>query len=73
MLRFASEDLQANPKVVMEAVMVAVKQNGRALKYASKDLQNNLVVVMAAVKQDGMALGCASNALQTNPKVVRRP
>ena len=43
-----------------EVVMEAVKQNGYALEFASKELQGDKEVVMEAVKHGGYALGDAS-------------
>ena len=48
----------------MSVVTAAVKQDGNALQYASKELQNDTRVVTAAVKQDGNALQYASKELQ---------
>jgi hypothetical protein len=36
-----------------EIVIAAVKSNGNALKYASKELKNNYKIVMEAVKKNG--------------------
>ena len=46
--------------VSKEEALKAVKQDGRALKYASKGLKGNKQVVLEAVKQDGTALFYAS-------------
>jgi histidinol phosphatase-like PHP family hydrolase len=51
-----------------EVVLAAVKQNGLALEYASKELQNDREVVLAAVKQDGRALEYASDELKSELK-----
>ena len=40
--------------------MKAVKKNGLALKYASKEMQRDKEVVMEAVKKNGWALQYAS-------------
>ena len=48
--------------------MIAVKQNGLALEYAT--LQHDKEVVMAAVKQCGLALKYASSSLQKDREVV---
>ena len=45
-------------------VLAAVQQNGRALKYASEELQADREVVLAAVQQNGEALTYASRELQ---------
>ena len=52
------------------AVMEAVKQNGHALQYASKELQGDKEVVMEAVKQNGHALQYASKNLKVRPGVT---
>ena len=44
-LRFASDNLKANPKIVLTAV-----KNGRALEFASEDCRANIDIVIAAVK-----------------------
>ena len=51
-------------------VLLAVKQNGMALQYASKALQEDKEVVTAAVKQNGLALQYASRDLQQDKEVV---
>ena len=45
-------------------LLAAVQQNGRALKYASEELQADREVVLAAVQQNGDALTYASQELQ---------
>jgi hypothetical protein len=47
-----------------------VKQDGWALKYASKALRNDPQIVIEAVKQDGHALSYASVALRNDPQIV---
>ncbi|WP_064581203.1 DUF4116 domain-containing protein [Streptobacillus moniliformis] len=47
-------------------VLEAVKNNGWALEYASKELKNDKEAVMAAVKQNGDALQFASERLRNN-------
>ena len=54
----------------LELVIYAVKQQGYALKYASKSLQSNLEIVLFAVKQNGLALEYASYDLQCNIDVI---
>ena len=56
--------------VSKEEALKAVKQDGRALKYASKGLKGNKQVVLEAVKQDGTALFYASEKLQGDKEVV---
>lgn len=53
-----------------EIVMEAVKENGRALEHASKELQNDHEIVMEAVKEDGDALRHASKELQNDREIV---
>jgi uncharacterized protein YoaH (UPF0181 family) len=55
-LKYASDELRADKKVVLAAVM----QNGEALKYASDELRADKKVVLAAVMQNGEALKYAS-------------
>ena len=43
-----------------EVVFAAVSQNGLALQFASKDIQDNFWIVWEAVKQNGLALEFAS-------------
>ena len=50
--------------------MAAVKQDGRALSYASAALKNDKEVVLTAVNQDRNALRYASDALQNDKEVV---
>jgi len=64
-LQNASEELKSDPKV-----LEAVKQNGRALQFASADLKGDKDVVLAAVQQDGESLQYASQELQRDPEVV---
>jgi hypothetical protein len=53
-----------------EVVLEAVRENGRSLEYASKELRNNKEVVLEAVKQDGNSLYYASEELRNNKEVV---
>ena len=53
-----------------EIVLEAVKENGRALQYASKLLRNDKEVVLEAVKQDGRPLEYASNELKNDKEIV---
>ena len=50
--------------------MAAVKQDYRALTYASDELKNDKEVLMAAVAQDGRALEYASPELKRDKEVV---
>jgi len=48
----------------------AVKVNGLALKYLSKDAKADEDIVLAAVTQNGLALKFASDKLKANKKIV---
>ena len=50
--------------------MEAVRQDGRALKFASETLRSDKEVVMEAVQQNGNALRFASETLQSDEEVV---
>ena len=65
-------NLQYNDEIQdnKELVLIAVKQNGMALEYASKELQNDKEVVMAAVKNNPEAIKYASEELQNNPFIL---
>jgi hypothetical protein len=65
-LQHASAKLQADPEVVLAAVLAW----GGALQHASETLQRNKPIVLAAVAQDGMALEYASETLQGNKPIV---
>ena len=49
--------------------MAAVQNNGKALIYASPELQADREVVMAAVKNDGTAIYSASPELQQDEEI----
>ena len=53
-----------------EIVLAAVTQNGMALDYASKDLQNNFDIVLAAVKQNGESIKFSSDELQDDKEII---
>ena len=53
-----------------DVVLVAVRQNGMALKYASDELKNDFEVVFEAVGQNGYALMYASEELKNNRNIV---
>ena len=53
-----------------EFVMATVKQDGKALRYASAELQGDREIVMEAVKQDGRALQYASAVLKGDREIV---
>ena len=52
--------------------LLAVKDNGWALEFCTKQLQNDEDVVLAAVGSEGHALGFASHEMQGHRAVVRR-
>lgn len=52
------------PAVYKKFVMTAVRQNGRALRFASKALRDDEDIVVAAVAQDVRARGYASASLR---------
>ena len=56
----------AEPNNILEQViaMAAVKHNGRALQFASEDLQRYREIIMASVKHNRWALKDASDDLQ---------
>ncbi|MCK8817623.1 DUF4116 domain-containing protein [Natroniella sulfidigena] len=53
-----------------EAVLEAVKQNGDALRYVSKELRGDKEVVLEAVKQDSDVLRYASEELQNDEQIL---
>ena len=53
-----------------DEVLAAVRQNGRALEFASEDFRADSEVVLSAVKQKGGALRCASEDLRKDKEVV---
>ena len=53
-----------------EVVLIAVKENGFALEFASKRLQNKKEIVIEAVKEDCEALYYASEELRDDPEIV---
>ena len=53
-----------------EMVMMAVRQDGNALRHASRKLKNDREIVLAAVQQNGMALEYASQKLKDDKEIV---
>ena len=53
-----------------EIVMAAVKENGKALRHASEELQADKKIIMQALKKDGRALLFASKSLKADKEVV---
>ena len=67
----SSWSIDLKPAYVLRSeALVAVKQYGDALKYASLELQSDREAVLAAVQQDGFALRFASEALREDREVV---
>ena len=60
-LFYASEELQADPEIVL----AAVERNGRALQYASTNLRADFGVVLTAVSQHADALLWASQDMKS--------
>lgn len=52
-------------------VLEAVKNDGRAVKYASPRLRDDKKIILIAVKQYGWAIEFASKRLQRNKDVIR--
>jgi len=65
-LKFASENLQTNQEIVLEAV----KQNGRVLQEAPEQLRGDKAIALAAVGQNGVALKYVENNLWADKDVV---
>ena len=62
----------ANPAIATnkDIVLAAVRQNGRALAWASLELRADKEVVLAAVAEDGRALEWAGPTLRADPDIV---
>ena len=60
------------PNNILEQVIVmaVANNNGRALQFASEDLQRYRETIMASVKQNGWALKDASEDLQRDREIV---
>lgn len=67
-LRYASEGLRNDRKLVLEAVRL----RGTNLQYASKGLQEDVEVVRVAADQDWQALGFASEEVRSNKWLVEQ-
>jgi hypothetical protein len=65
-LQFASEELNNDREVVLEAV----KQNGTALCWASEELRSDREIVFEAVKRYGSVLQYASIELRNDREIV---
>ncbi|MEK9658278.1 MAG: DUF4116 domain-containing protein, partial [bacterium] len=65
-LEYASDDVKANPEIVL----AAVKQSGEALRFAADELKADPGIVLAAVKQDCKALHFAAEKLKADPNIV---
>jgi hypothetical protein len=53
-----------------DIVLAAVQKDGRALSYATKELNNNPHILIEAVQQNGLALAYASRELRANSGLV---
>ena len=65
-LKYASDRLKADPRIVE----TAVRQNGAALAYAPSNFRDDRTTVRAAVQQSGMALEFASPQFQKDRSIV---
>lgn len=65
-LMFASEEVQADRKLVLEAV----RQSGAALALAAEELQSDREIVLQAIRSDGLALTHASSDLKEDLEIV---
>ena len=63
---YIPENLRGDKEIVIEAV----KRDGWALEFASKELRNDKEVVIEAVKEDGRALQFASEGLRSDLDIV---
>ena len=59
-----------NMKHDKKLILFAVKEDYRALEYASDELKNDREIVMVAVQQDGGALEYASDELKNDKEIV---
>ena len=53
-----------------ETLLAAVKQDGLALEYVSREIASNPDIVLVAVEQNGLALEYASKEIASNPDIV---
>ena len=65
-LRYASERLRNDKKIVLEAVT----NNGMALEFASEALKDNFKIVKIATKSKGASIRHASARLQRNRFII---
>lgn len=68
-LNLRNPDLQTDTGCRL-LVKAAVRHNGLALKFASKELRGDYDIVRTAVEQHGWALAFASKTLRNNPDIV---
>lgn len=54
-----------------DVVLFAVKNNGKALRFASNNLRDDLDVVLTAVKQNGLVIGLIPSTSDVYPLVVK--
>ena len=60
------------PSEFIQVVLVAVRQDGIALQFASDDLRGRFEIASLAVEQNGMALKFASDILRLNDDLVQQ-
>ena len=65
-LQDATEELKADPEIVMRAV----SNNGLSLEFAAEELKGDPKIVMKAVSKNGSALRFATKELKGDPKIV---
>jgi hypothetical protein len=67
LIQIAENSFDKNNK---SALIALVKQDGRALQFASEEMKDNKEIVLIAVKKDGYALQFASERLKDDDEVV---
>ena len=65
-LQYASENLQDDKEIVLEAVKISCHE----LKYASERLKADKVIVLKAIKQSGLALEYVDDILKKDKEIV---
>ena len=70
-IKMTEEDVMQNNNN-KEFVLEAVKENGKFLDLASKELQDDKKVVMTALEQDPEALEFASPRLKNDKEVIMK-
>ena len=67
-LRYASDELRADPEIVR----LAVRADGSSLFYADSSLQADKDIALAAVGQDAFAVPFVDSRLRSSPEVQRQ-